>query len=76
LFDHLPYGPDLARSGYNLCTYLKNWLGSQRFNNNEELMESVKTWLSSEAADCFDTGIEKFIPRYGECLNFGGEYIE
>jgi hypothetical protein len=26
--------------------YLKNWLGSQSFNNNRELMEGVKTWLS------------------------------
>jgi hypothetical protein len=37
-FDHLPYGPDLVPSDYNLFTYLKNWLRSQHFNNNEELM--------------------------------------
>jgi hypothetical protein len=30
-------------------TYLKNWLCSQRFNNNEKLKEGVKTWLSSQA---------------------------
>jgi histone-lysine N-methyltransferase SETMAR len=30
LFDHPPYSPDLAPSDYNLFTYLKNWLGSQR----------------------------------------------
>jgi transposase len=47
LFEHPPYSPDLAPSDYHLFTYLKNWLGSQRFNNNEELMEGVKTWLSS-----------------------------
>jgi hypothetical protein len=49
LFDHPPYSPDLAPSDYHLFirTYLKNWLGSQRFNNNQELMEGVKTWLSS-----------------------------
>jgi histone-lysine N-methyltransferase SETMAR len=43
LFDHHPYSPDLAPSDYRLFTFLKNWLGSQRFNNNEELMEGVKT---------------------------------
>jgi hypothetical protein len=48
LFDHPPYSPDLAPRDYHLFTYLKNWLGSQNFNNNEELMESVKTWLSSQ----------------------------
>jgi histone-lysine N-methyltransferase SETMAR len=35
LFDHIPYSPDLAPSDYHLFTrtYLKNWLGSQLFNN-------------------------------------------
>jgi transposase len=41
LFDHPPYRPDLAPSDCHLFTYLKNWLGSQRFKNNE-LMESTK----------------------------------
>jgi transposase len=43
LFDHPPCSPDLAPSYYHLFTYLKNWSESQRFNNNEELMEGVKT---------------------------------
>jgi hypothetical protein len=57
LFDHLRYSPDLAPSDYHLFTYVKNWLGSQRFNINEEVMEGVKTWLSSQAADFCDTGV-------------------
>jgi hypothetical protein len=38
-------------------------------------MESVKTWLSSQAADFFHTGIQKVIPRY-KCRNFVGDYAE
>jgi histone-lysine N-methyltransferase SETMAR len=38
LFDHPPYSPDLAPGNFHLFTYLKNWLRSQRFNNNQELM--------------------------------------
>jgi hypothetical protein len=57
-----------------LFTYLKKWLRSQRFNNNE-LMEVVKTWLSSQAADFFDTGIQKLVPRY-KCLNSGSDNVE
>jgi hypothetical protein len=75
LFDHLPCSSDLAPSDYHLFTYLKNWLESQIFNNNEEMMEGVKTWLSSQAADLFDTGIPTLIPRYNKCLNFGGYYV-
>jgi hypothetical protein len=73
LFDHPPYSPDLAPSNYHLFIYLKNWLGLQCFNNEEELMEGVKMWLSSMVADFFDTGIQKLIPRY-RCLNSGGDY--
>jgi transposase len=43
LFDHPPKSPDLAPSDYHLFTYLKNWLGSQCFNNTKELMEGIKT---------------------------------
>jgi transposase len=71
LFEHPPYSSDLAPSDYHLFSYLKNWLRSQRFNGNEELMESVKTWVRSLAADFFDTGIQKRIPRYDKCLNSG-----
>jgi hypothetical protein len=51
-------------------------LRSQRFNNNDLLMEDVKTWLSWQVADLFDTGIQKRIPRYGKCLNSGNDYVE
>jgi hypothetical protein len=49
LFDHPPYSCDLAPRDCHLFTSMKNWLGSQRLNNNE-LMEGDKTWLSSHAA--------------------------
>jgi hypothetical protein len=39
-------------------------------------MEVTKTWLSSQAVDFFDTGIQKLIPRYDKCLNFGGDDVE
>jgi hypothetical protein len=62
-FDHPPYRPDLTSSNYHVFTYLKNWLQSQCFSNNKELLESVRTWLSSQAADFFGTGIKvKFSP--------------
>jgi histone-lysine N-methyltransferase SETMAR len=61
LFDRPPYNPDLCPSGYHLFTYLKSWLGSQRFSRNGDLMKGIKTWLSSQAADFFDTGMQKLI---------------
>jgi hypothetical protein len=74
LFDHPLYSPDLAPINYHLFTYLKNCLGLQCFDNNDELMKGVKTWLSSEVADFFDTGT--LIPQYDKCLNSDGDYKE
>jgi histone-lysine N-methyltransferase SETMAR len=73
LFDHPPYSPDLALSNYHLFTYLKNWLLSQCFNNNEKVMGGMNTWLSSQAADLLDTGIQKLIPQYDKCLSSSGD---
>jgi polysaccharide deacetylase 2 family uncharacterized protein YibQ len=42
LFNYPPDSLDFTSSDYHLFTYLKNWMGSQRFINNEELMEGVK----------------------------------
>jgi hypothetical protein len=62
LSDHSSYSHVLTPSDYHLFTYVKNWLGSQLFNNNEELMEGAETWLSSQVADFFDKGTQKLIP--------------
>jgi hypothetical protein len=66
----------VAPSNYHLITYLKNWLRSQCFSSNDELMEGVRTWLSSQAADFFDTDIQKLTPRYDKCLTSSGDYVE
>jgi hypothetical protein len=75
LFGHLPYSPDLVPGDYHLSTYLKNLLKLQHFNNNE-FVECVKMWLSSEMADFFNTGIRKLIPQYDKCLSSSGDYVE
>jgi hypothetical protein len=76
LFDHPSCSPDLAPNNYHLFTYLKNWLGSQYFNNDEESMEGIKTWLSSQVVDFCDTGIQKLIPQCDKCLNSSGDCLE
>jgi hypothetical protein len=39
-------------------------------------MEGDKTWLSSKAADFFDTGMQKLVHRYDKCVNSSGDYVE
>jgi hypothetical protein len=76
LFDHSPYNPGLALSSCHQFTCLKNCLRSQPFSNNEELIEVVRTWLRSQAADLSDTGIQKLVPQYDKCLTSSIGYVE
>jgi hypothetical protein len=65
----LTYSPDLASSDYHLFTYLKNWLESQCFNNNEDLIEGFR-----KVAEV--TGCRLLWHRHKKCLNSGGDYAE
>ena len=76
VFDHPPYSPDLAPSDYHLFMHLKQWLASQSFEDDDRLKTGVTTWFKSLAADFFDTGIRKLVPRYQKCVEVRGDYVE
>ncbi|XP_031327821.1 protein GVQW3-like [Photinus pyralis] len=42
----------------------------------EELQDMVRTWLDEQAADLYEEGIIKLVPRYEKCLNRLGDYVE
>ncbi|XP_067123351.1 histone-lysine N-methyltransferase SETMAR-like [Centruroides vittatus] len=63
--DHPPYSPDLAPSDFHLFRYLKEFLGGQQFNDDEEVKTAVMDW-ASQAADFFKVGIQKIVERYAE----------
>ncbi|KAJ8882410.1 hypothetical protein PR048_014218 [Dryococelus australis] len=48
VFDHPPYSPDLAPSDFHLFPVLKKWLRGWRFNTNDELQDTVTTWLNRQ----------------------------
>ncbi|GFT13461.1 histone-lysine N-methyltransferase SETMAR [Trichonephila clavipes] len=73
--DHPPYSPDLAPSDFHLFRYLNEFLGGKRFDTADEVKE-VQDWLSSQAADVYDLGIQKLVERYDKCLNKYGKYVE
>uniref|UniRef100_A0A1Y1L879 Mos1 transposase HTH domain-containing protein n=1 Tax=Photinus pyralis TaxID=7054 RepID=A0A1Y1L879_PHOPY len=74
--DHPPYSPDLAPSDFHLFPKLKQALGGTRFRTGEELQDMVRTWLDEQAADLYEEGIIKLVPRYEKCLNRLGDYVE
>jgi hypothetical protein len=36
----------------------------------------VMTWFKVQAADFYDSGIQKLVPRLNKCLDNGGDYAE
>ena len=70
--------PDLVPNDFHLFLHLKKFLSGQhqRFQNDREAEMNVTQWFQSQAADLYDTEIQKLIPRHDKCLNSGDECVE
>jgi len=40
------------------------------------LQEEVMTWFKELAADFYDSGVQKLVPRLNKCLDNAGDYVE
>jgi len=40
------------------------------------VQEEVTTWFKGQAADFYDSGIQKLVPRLNKCLDNSGDYFE
>jgi hypothetical protein len=56
--------------------HLKKHLAGQKFHEDEEVKNEVTTWLCAQAAEFYDIGILKPVPRLNKCLDEGGDYVE
>ncbi|GBM97985.1 hypothetical protein AVEN_244077-1 [Araneus ventricosus] len=74
--DHLAYSPDLATSDFLLFPELKNCLGWQSFQTNEEIQSNFKAHLTSLVGTFFEDGIGNLVHQYDKCLNLHGDYVE
>jgi hypothetical protein len=59
-----------------LFLHLKKHLAGKKFEDNDEVKEEVKTWFKGQAADFYDSGIQKLVPRLNKCLDNAGNYVE
>jgi histone-lysine N-methyltransferase SETMAR len=74
--DHPAHSPDLAPSDFHLFLHLKKHLAGQKFYEDEEVKNEVTTCLCAQAAEFYDIGIQKLVPRLNKCLDKGGDYVE
>jgi hypothetical protein len=47
-----------------------------RTDDNDEVQEEVMTWFKGQAADFYDSGIQKLVPGLNKCLDNAGNYVE
>ncbi|KFM58739.1 Histone-lysine N-methyltransferase SETMAR, partial [Stegodyphus mimosarum] len=72
-----PYGPDFAPRDFHVFSQLKKFRSTaENFAIDEDLKTSVTYWFHSQAAEFYDRGIQKLIPKYDKYLNSGGGYVE
>jgi hypothetical protein len=60
-----------------LFLHLKKHLTGRNFDDDvdDELQEEVMTWFKGQAADFYDSGIQKLVPRLNKCLDNAGDYV-
>ena len=48
----------------------------KKFDYDDEVQEEVMMWFKGLAADVYDLGIQKLVPRLNKCLDNAGDYVE
>jgi hypothetical protein len=59
-----------------LFLHLKKHLTGEKFDDYDEVQEEVMTWFNGQAADFYDSGIQKPVPRLNKCFDNASDYVE
>ena len=76
VLDHPPYSPDLAPRDFHFFLHLKKHLAGKKFDDDDGVQEEVTTWFKELAADFYDSGTQKLVPKLNTCLDNAGQYVE
>jgi histone-lysine N-methyltransferase SETMAR len=74
--DHPPYSPDLAPSDFHLFRSLQHYLKGKRFENINEMQESLEEFFDSKDAEFYRRGIMKLPEKWEEVIEVDGEYFD
>ncbi len=76
VIDHPPYSPDLAPADFFLFPRLKIALKGTRFEDLDDIQESVTTTLQTIPAEAFSGSFHKLFERCQRCIEREGDYFE
>jgi hypothetical protein len=58
-----------------LFLHLKKHLAGKKLDDDDEVQD-VMTWFKGQAADFYDSEIQKLVPRINKCLENAGDCVE
>ena len=61
---------------FHLFLHQKKHLTRRQFDDDDEMQEEVMMWFKGQAADFYDSGIQKLVPRLNKCLDNADDYVE
>jgi hypothetical protein len=61
---------------FHLFLHLKKHLSGKKNDDDDELQEEDTTWFKVQAANVYDSGIQKLVPRLNKCLDNAGDCVE
>jgi histone-lysine N-methyltransferase SETMAR len=67
VLDHPPYSPDIAPSDFHLFFHLNKHLAGKKFDDDYEVQVEAMTWFKGQAADFYNSGIQKLFTRINKC---------
>lgn len=73
---HPAYSPDLAPCDYHLFPKMKESLRGKRYDSNDDVMNTVRTWLRKQSVEFYCDGIQKLVHRWRKCVAVRGTYVE
>ena len=72
---HPPHSPDVEPFDYHFFGPLKEGGRGQRFTNDEQAKQALRSWLKTQPAEFYKTGIDSLICRWLVELEKRGDYI-
>ena len=73
---HPPYSPDLAPSDSHFFPHLKRDLSWTHFTSNDELKQTVTSWIKQRTPEFLIDGMRKLVLRWEKCIERQCGYVE
>jgi transposase len=69
---HPPYSPDLVPSDFHFFPHLKKDLKGTHFTSDDEVKQTVTSWIKQRIPEFFIEGISKLVLGWEKCIERQG----